>query len=79
MSLLEPDLVDGDGTNRSNINSTSYYEDKVTGYSFQVVRGNETVWLSPREQRPGLTEIKVGVLLPFYQTDSNWTRQLTLR
>lgn len=79
MSLVEPDLGDEDGTNRSKVNTTSYYEDKAIGYSFRVVRGNETAWLSPKEPRPGLVEIKVGVLLPFHQTDSNWTRQLTLR
>ncbi|KAI8147771.1 periplasmic binding protein-like I [Fennellomyces sp. T-0311] len=71
--------IDDDDTNISNIGSVSYFRDQVNDYEFSVSRRNGTTFISPRfptmEQR---VELKIGILLPYHQENSKWTRELTL-
>ncbi|CAO3612776.1 unnamed protein product [Cunninghamella blakesleeana] len=53
------------------------YHDLANGFNFTVTRKNGTVYISPLNTE-GLVELKIGVLLPIHQQDSNYTQVITL-
>ncbi|ORZ15702.1 periplasmic binding protein-like I [Absidia repens] len=53
------------------------FHDVANNFTFTLTRKNGTAFISPLETT-GLTELKVGVLLPFHQKDNEWTKTITL-
>ncbi|ORZ05093.1 periplasmic binding protein-like I [Absidia repens] len=53
------------------------FHDYYYNFTFTLARKNDTVYVSPL-QTQGLTELKIGVLLPFHQHDNDWTKMITL-
>ncbi|KAI9313825.1 periplasmic binding protein-like I [Dichotomocladium elegans] len=62
-----------------NTATISFHVDNRNGqlYEYSITRNNTTTIVSPRHPNQPI-EIKIGVLLPFHQTQDNWTRELTL-
>ncbi|KAF7729898.1 hypothetical protein EC973_003632 [Apophysomyces ossiformis] len=65
--------IDDDDTTADGI----HYFDKSNNFSFVVSRHNDTTFISPT-MTEGLVELRIGVLLPFHQKDSEATKKLTL-
>ncbi|KAI8376579.1 uncharacterized protein BYT42DRAFT_534211 [Radiomyces spectabilis] len=61
---------------QSNAPLTEYF-DALNNITFSIHHKNSTTYISPQNVG-NLTELKVGVLLPFHQHDNNWTKIITL-
>jgi hypothetical protein len=53
--------------------------DAFNNYTFAVARKKGTTFINPSVQDQSLIELKVGVLLPFHQSNNEWTRVMTMR
>ncbi|KAI8097085.1 periplasmic binding protein-like I [Halteromyces radiatus] len=71
---FSPNALDNDIKNTNSVNT---YHDTANNFTFTLTRKNGTAYISP-VQTEGLTELKIGVLLPFHQQDNNWTKTITL-
>ncbi|KAI9486341.1 MAG: periplasmic binding protein-like I [Benjaminiella poitrasii] len=52
--------------------------DNFNNYTFSVARRKGTTFISPVLNNDTLVELKVGVLLPFHQSNNGWTRIMTI-
>lgn len=60
--------------------TSTYYYDKFNNYTFFVTRKRGSTFISPGLlDQSSLIEIKVGVLLPFHQSNDGWTKMMTMR
>ncbi|KAL4206055.1 periplasmic binding protein-like I [Rhizopus microsporus] len=59
--------------------TSTYYYDKFNNYTFFVTRKRGSTFISPGLlDQSSLIEIKVGVLLPFHQSNDGWTKMMTM-
>lgn len=72
-TILPPPVL----ANQTQTNTTN----ATTLDGFTVRHTDGATFLEPLalKANPSLTELKVGVLLPFHQQNNNWTKELTLR
>ena len=67
-----------DETSKIDLNSFQFH-DQLNNYTFSVGRKNGATFIRPATIDPSLVELKVGVLLPFHQSNNGWTRVMTMR
>ncbi|KAI9018770.1 periplasmic binding protein-like I [Phycomyces nitens] len=77
--LINPAFGHGHSTQTPNAKTHSSYlqYDASNNFTFVVSHRNGSTFVSPFVTT-NLTELRVGVLLPFHQTDNNSTMQITL-
>jgi hypothetical protein len=59
--------------------SPFHCHDSYNNYTFAVARKKGTTFINPIFGNNSLVELKVGVLLPFHQSNNGWTRVMTMR
>ncbi|KAI8979828.1 periplasmic binding protein-like I [Mycotypha africana] len=66
-----------DDSDIDDFNSSLYF-DSFNNYTFSVVRRKGSTFINPVIKNNSLTELKIGVLLPFHQNNDGWTRVMTM-